>query len=212
MTITDFTRLAAACRLDSSRAERVFRSLMDTLARPGLRQVLEVPEGLPAVLTPLLALCDLDTTVAVVGPEADRDRWESFVAAVTGARRAPVTVAGWVVALGSEQAQQTLAAYPGTPESPEQAARLFLAVDRIHPVNSGAPANSNSTRMQISGPGVRGIRQLAVDGLDPGLMLRLDRVNEVHPAGLDAWLVDPTGTIVGLPRTLRITAAAARVS
>jgi alpha-D-ribose 1-methylphosphonate 5-triphosphate synthase subunit PhnH len=45
---------------------------------------------------------------------------------------------------------------------------------------------------------------VVVNGLAPEVLFRLDAANRRYPAGLDTWLVDPLGRIVGLPRSVRL--------
>lgn len=203
-TVARFAELAAAARLDGDAAQRVFRALLDSLSHPGRPQTCPVPPGVPAALVPLLALCDVETSVAVVesGREAPTD-WEAVVVAVTGARRAPVAEAGWVAALDAPSALTALAASGGTAAAPEAAARLVLAVDDL----SETPRDGSIT-LVMSGPGIPGSRRLSVSGPAAEVFTRIDRANQAFPAGLDTWLVAPDGTLVGLPRSVDLIVAA----
>lgn len=201
--LTSFAHAAAVARLSTSAAQRVFRSLADALAHPGRIEHLETIDALPVALLPLLALCDLETSISVLGDAPGLEDWESFTAAMTGAQRTTVEMADWIAVLDSEEAAIALSAGTGSPEAPETAARLVITVagiDEDIALGSGAEA----LHVGMSGPGVPGRRSVVVNGLAPEVLFRLDAANRRYPAGLDTWLVDPLGRIVGLPRSVRL--------
>jgi hypothetical protein len=51
---------------------------------------------------------------------------------------------------------------------------------------------------------VPGRRLVGVDGVDAGVFVALSQVNAAFPVGVDAWLLDGDGALVGLPRSAAI--------
>jgi alpha-D-ribose 1-methylphosphonate 5-triphosphate synthase subunit PhnH len=57
--------------------------------------------------------------------------------------------------------------------------------------------------LRLEGPGIDGSRTLGV-GMESGWVDERARRNAEYPLGLDLYLVDAAGRLVGLPRTTRI--------
>jgi alpha-D-ribose 1-methylphosphonate 5-triphosphate synthase subunit PhnH len=56
----------------------------------------------------------------------------------------------------------------------------------------------------LSGPGIRGERQVVVDGLAVEVVEALIAANSAFPAGVDTFFVAADGSVIGLPRTTRV--------
>lgn len=205
VALDEFARLASLCRLDPVSAQRVFRTLMESSSRPGSCVRLDPIPGVPPVLLPLLALCDLETSIAVCGESSDRDSWASLVTAVTGARRDRPASASWIAVLDEAGLADSLTAPRGTPDAPESAARVIVAADRLRNRNGQHPAE-RSTVVTVSGPGVVGTCRVSVEGIEPDFFTALDAGNR-FPCGRDVWLVDRDGVVVGLPRSSTLVAS-----
>ncbi|MQA03984.1 MAG: phosphonate C-P lyase system protein PhnH [Streptosporangiales bacterium] len=198
MAVTELTSLgrkARAARLDPLAAQRVFDALLHTLANPGVPATIAVPAGVPPALLPAVTLADVEVTMTVLTD----DDWADAVFAVTGARRAALADAGLVVALRPVDAGEVRSLCRGTAEAPESAARLVAAVEAI-----GGDAG---TELTLRGPGVPGVRQLCVRGLDPAVVRALAEANTEFPAGVDAHLVAADGTVASIPRGTEVRVA-----
>lgn len=173
-------------------AQRVFRAVLDALARPGTTTHLLNPAGAPAALAPLLALADLDTPVCVLDTtSADSERWLGAVATATSAPVAALAQARLVAALRPVTVEELRAVRVGTPADPEEAALVTLAV----------PALTGGPTVRLDGPGAAPGAVISPAGLPAGW---LDvRAAVGYPAGADLLLVDPDGACVGLPRSTR---------
>lgn len=194
--------LPARARLDGIRSQRAFRVLLEALARPAT--VVVLPPGVldPSVPAPLLmplALADVGVRVDVVGPDAAR--WLDVVVAATGARRCPTEAADLVAVLGRETGTTVRALRRGRPEAPEEGARLALPCRRLRPAATGRGAQ---VVVEVSGPGVDGVREVGIDGLAPGVLEALAEVNDAFPTGVDTWLLSDAGQVAGLPRSARL--------
>lgn len=87
--------------------------------------------------------------------------------------------------------------------------------ERARP-NPGAPTpswggpiagqNDNDWRtLAVSGPGIPGTRLVQAAGLSSELIETRARLNSAYPRGIDILCIAPDGTLLGLPRTTRIT-------
>jgi alpha-D-ribose 1-methylphosphonate 5-triphosphate synthase subunit PhnH len=205
------TPTATLRRIDGATSQGVFDTLLRTLAEPGriLRFGDEVLD-MPAVALGPLALADVDVTVAVLGDGADL---AGDISRTTGARIVAAGDADLVVAdpahLGRSVAAADLDGLAiGSPLAPEDACRLFIAVEAIHGIDPGdadtVAAPSWATRARLSGPGIAGHRQIGIDGLAVEVLAHLGRASGTFPTGIDTWLVAPDGAVVGLPRSTTV--------
>lgn len=185
---------ARAARLDPTAAQRVFDAVLDTLARPGTLGTLDVPAGVPPALLPAMTLADVEVALAVLDVD---DRWDAAARAGTGAHRTGVVAANIVVALRPLTAADVRSLNRGTPQAPEAAARLVVAVEALH-------VASGPLTLSVHGPGVPGERRFGVTGLDAAVVDALTVANADFPAGVDTHLVATDGTIASLPRGVTI--------
>ncbi|MFD1812436.1 phosphonate C-P lyase system protein PhnH [Rhodococcus gannanensis] len=190
--ITDTAAVRGAA-LDAVAAQRVYRSALEALSRPGTVHPLP-PSGYPAALLPVLALADLDTGTHLV--DLPGDAWEPIVEVATGAPVVEVHAARYVTVLDPAAAADAVAhAHPGSAASPESGATVVIAVESVV---GGDP-------VLLTGPGVAGELLFAPRGVDPAIWtIREGRVAD-FPAGIDLLFVDPDGGIVGVPRTTTAT-------
>ncbi|CAN5869178.1 hypothetical protein BH24ACT3_BH24ACT3_08360 [soil metagenome] len=210
--------LVARAHLSGADSQRVFRVLLDTLARPGRPRPFPraVSDHLPAVLLPVLALADVEVTAAVL--DHDGGRWAETVRGATGARLGAVPRAALVTAVRPVAPHEVMALELGRADAPERGARLVLACRTIQAAagadppslradrSSGRPAGPHVT-VVVRGPGVPTERRVLVTGLDPEVFEALAEVNRGFPAGVDTWLVADDGTVTGLPRSSSVSVA-----
>lgn len=175
--------------LSVTESQRIFRAVLDALARPGTLDRLPVIGGCPAPLLPLLALADLSTPVCLLGDGAD---WAGAVRALTSAPVTAVSEARLVTALRPVTAAELAPVRTGTASEPEEGALVTLAVNSF---------SRNGPSFHLGGPGVPGTAELNVDGLPPGFTETRRALTAAFPAGADFLLVAPDGRIAGLPRT-----------
>jgi alpha-D-ribose 1-methylphosphonate 5-triphosphate synthase subunit PhnH len=190
-------------RLDPEQAQGVFRALLDALARPGLPTRLPAGStGLPRALVPMLALADVDVTVAVLADSRDdADAWHEVVRTATGAAKGPAGQAHMVAALRAPTPDEIAGLERGSAADPERGARLTVACRTLTAAVGGA---APGLRVEVTGPGVPGRRAFAAVGVPADVLTALEAANQGYPAGVDTWLVDDSGTAVGLPRTTRL--------
>ena len=193
--------LATALRPADS--QLVFRAVLEALARPGTAMAL--PSGplrmLAPAMVPVFALADLGTGVCVldneIPPSSGESRhWADAVATATSAPLWPAELARLVAALRPVTDEEVRGFCRGTPEAPEDAALVSLAV---------ADVTGGDRRWRLSGPGIAGTATLAPRGLPDSFVAARTEAVGGYPAGIDVLLVTDDFRVVGLPRTTTIT-------
>lgn len=187
-------------------AQRHFRSLLDSMARPGkinrLEPVrLDPPAGLnTASVLVAFALMDADSTFEVVNMAHGAG---SYLSANTNARRTDTEHANFIFAQATEPAEFLDSADCGTLLYPDTAGTVVLQV-----ADASSEPLANGLKLTLEGPGINGVATLYVRGLSADVLLALQARNAEFPLGLDTILtfVDPSGApcVAGLPRTTRV--------
>jgi alpha-D-ribose 1-methylphosphonate 5-triphosphate synthase subunit PhnH len=187
-------------------AQRHFRSILDSLARPGricpLDPVkLDPPPGLNhASVLVALALMDSDVTFHAVHDEHGES---AYLAANTRAASVPLENAGFIFARGADSPEILESADCGSLPYPDTSASLILELEA-----ASAELLAGGLRLKFEGPGVDGSAALFARGLNPDLLLALLARNAEFPLGIDTVLTfagDSGGPcVVGVPRTARI--------
>lgn len=198
------TNVLLSARLTGDQSLAVFRAVLEALSCPG--KVVNLPAGVatsvPPAAVPVLALADLDVSVATFeagGGSPDGDRWASSIRSVTGCRITAPPDADMVVALRPPTGADVSSLRVGTAHAPERGARLFVRCDAITEGSTGA-----DTTIRIQGPGASAGRTLTVTGLDADVFRALTAANRAFPAGVDTWLIAGDRRMVGIPRSSRI--------
>lgn len=175
-------------------SQRVFRALLRATSRPG--EIVALPEtGDGAIETVLLTLLDVEVTFCVPGPDRVLELEERLLGA-TGARIAPVEEANFALIPGGDSDGAMLGLRRGTLEAPEKGATAIYGVERL--------AEDGPKILTLSGSGVSGSRTLSVEGLSAEELEAIRESRAYYPLGVDVYLVDEAGSLVGLPRSTRI--------
>ncbi|HEX7913444.1 MAG TPA: phosphonate C-P lyase system protein PhnH [Paraburkholderia sp.] len=175
--------------------QAVFRTLLDTLSRPGTVGVVEdvLPEARAAhaelaAFAALLTLCDYATPVWLA--QADT-ALGSALRFHTGAPLADEPEQAAFAYIHDAVALPPLERFaPGTAESPEQSVTLLIRVDAL---SGGAP-------VVLSGPGIQHTTTIAPVGLPERFWRERAALAPLFPCGIDCYLVCGT-RLIGLPRT-----------
>lgn len=177
-------------------SQLVFRGVMDALSRPGESRDLAIDLAPPMPLEPALAaialaLLDFETSFWLAEEASDARGWIRFH---TGARvAASPGVADFVfVPAGMNQPPlETLAL--GSDEEPHRSTTLVIGVREL----------GRGTRYALSGPGIRDVAHLAVDGLGDDLIAGRAALAALFPRGIDVILTAGR-KLAALPRTTRL--------
>jgi alpha-D-ribose 1-methylphosphonate 5-triphosphate synthase subunit PhnH len=81
---------------------------------------------------------------------------------------------------------------------PDRGATLMVMVPEI----GGAGAD---TRLTLKGPGIQGEANLALSGLCPDNLERVQTLNREFPLGVDLIISDKRGALVCIPRSSTVT-------
>jgi alpha-D-ribose 1-methylphosphonate 5-triphosphate synthase subunit PhnH len=167
--------------------QRAFRQIMNAFARPGITETLE-GQALEseALLLTLATLLDGATTLADFDgmlSEHDLARLEVGTSAAEQAR--------FVLTHGA--AAPAFTPSIGTLESPDMGATIILKIQ----------AFGSGSRLKLTGPGVDGEYDVAVEGLHPAWLAAHREWNSAFPLGVDFLLV-AEHQVMALPRTTRI--------
>jgi alpha-D-ribose 1-methylphosphonate 5-triphosphate synthase subunit PhnH len=181
-------------------AQAVFRTVLDSLARPARVQQLEIglqplaPMSTPAAAI-ALALCDGDTPIWLdAGLRTDAVRgWFAFQ---TGSLMVTSPSDAQFAFISDPSAMPSLGEFAvGTQEYPDRSTTLVVQVNAI-----GAGED-----FTFVGPGILGTASFRAAGLPPAFSQWWRANGALFPRGVDLLLVSPDGQLVGLPRTARLT-------
>jgi len=181
--------------------QAVFRTLLDALARPGTIGTIDAPlpaaagddpvrAGLAAFAS-LLTLCDYATPVWLAQPDAGLEAALRFHADAPIAATAADAAFAYVHDAAALPPLDTF--QPGTPESPETSATVFVRVDAL----------TGGTPLTLSGPGIDGTTRIAPVGLPARFWSERAAFASLFPCGPDFYLVCGAA-LVGLPRTTHV--------
>ena len=190
-------------------SQRVIRTLLEVLARPGTVGSLPAldyrfpPEDFCApALSIMKTLCDHRVSFSVGAP-AHRAAWVRYLEVNLATPVAEPADAGYVLFDGSSFDEDFSRLSTGCLEFPEASATALLGVGLLESL----PRENGSTGMatlRLSGPGVKATASLRVAGLDPRYLEQRARANRFYPLGIDLLLVDRDGRVAGIPRTSAI--------
>jgi len=181
-------------------AQGVFRATMEALARPGQPQGIGTDAAPPAPLTPelgalALTLCDHDTRLwldPVLRASGQVTSWLAFHCG------APVTddigEAAFALVSDSKLLPGLDAMAQGSDEYPDRSTTVVLA------------AGVAETAVVLKGPGINGELRTILPLPEGDFLAQWAENRERFPRGIDLLLVR-NGTVIGLPRTTRISEA-----
>ncbi|SEC62229.1 phosphonate C-P lyase system protein PhnH [Paenibacillus sp. GP183] len=184
--------------------QQVYRRLLDTLSRPGTTASIAAAAEKLIFSEPLhnsiaaaaLTLLDNEVTFHMALPGAEA--LENWIRQSTFSRSVNPGEADYIFASGSETQSWASKLKIGLPEFPETGATVLLTVDNC------MASEEESTVYLLQGPGIRGEAMIRIGGLDPAWMHIRELLNEEFPRGIDIWLLDKNGNLIGIPRTTRI--------
>ncbi|MBI0533280.1 phosphonate C-P lyase system protein PhnH [Sphingomonas sp. TX0543] len=179
-------------------SQATFRAIMTATAYPGrvitLDQNQQAPEPLSSA-TGALALTLLDGETSVwLAPSAAGEAVRTWLGFHTGV---PVSgeadVARFAVVSDPSEMPGLTAFAQGTDEYPDRSTTLIIQVSSL---DQGPPRTWR-------GPGIKGERSVAIDGLPDSFWSDWDLNRELYPAGVDIFFTCGSA-MVGLPRTITV--------
>ncbi len=192
--------------LTQVQSHEVFRSMLDSLSRPGTISQLTALESVdvPQCIIPLLAIVDVETRFAVIDNSSTSLNWTELIGSATGALPASLAESSWVVAL-SEPTRDNMEDLPrGSALAPERGCGLVVACASLSEGFDHGDATQESTSIALTGPGVDGQKIVTISGISNYFFESLCDLNSSFPAGVDVWMVDQGGQILALSRSTQI--------
>jgi len=178
-------------------SQRLFRALLDAMARPGRIVTPPTPPEIPAALHPAtaavcLALLDFETPLWLAGPDiAETRAWLAFHAGCPFAATPDQAAFALVTDVAALPALDAFAL--GSDEMPERSTTLLLQVD-------GLVAGEGK---RLSGPGIDGAALLGVDGLTESFWAERSSACALFPRGIDI-IFSAGPALAALPRTTHV--------
>lgn len=192
--------------LTQVQSHEVFKSMLDSLSRPGTISQLIALESVdaPRCIIPLLAIVDVETRFAVIDKISTAHNWGALIGSATGAPPASLAESSWVVAL-SEPTRDNMEDLPrGSALAPERGCGLVVACALLSEGFDHGDATQESTSIALTGPGVDGQKIVTISGISNYFFESLCDLNGSFPAGVDVWMVDQSGQILALSRSTQI--------
>ncbi|MCL0079427.1 phosphonate C-P lyase system protein PhnH [Dehalococcoidia bacterium] len=189
-------------------AQAIFRCLVEGLTFPGKlilmpRLSLSPPEPRTKyVMGALLTLLDQQVSFCVCGRDADQAKEAShYIQVNTNSSEKPLEEADYVFFLSAPEGEIRWVSR-GTLEEPHKGAGVFYLVQTL---SEGITSEENAgASLQISGPGIRGIRRISIEGIAPSESDSWMEIRREYPLGIDIYLISQEGHLCGLPRSTKI--------
>lgn len=204
---------------DLHRMQETFRSVLDAFAYPGTVHRVEAAPDNPARPTALdpalesIVRLFVDQAVTFAVADVEPDALAAYVTSESHASRASVCDAGFVIVPARADARMAteavLESCRGTLMAPEKGATLLMGCTRIAEASAATERTEPAMFVvEVRGPGVRDVNRFAVDRIG-WAEARAAREDE-FPCGVEMVLVDPSGNLVAVPRSSRVTCVGAR--
>ncbi len=184
-------------------SQAIFRVLLNAMARPGTvallpatdpRCPLEAGQALAALAQTLL---DHEVTFAVDSALPQAEAFTHYLTTTTGSRPAEHREADYFFAPGPLEAGRLNTLKRGVLAFPDEGATAIILTSTF--------ASEPDTHDTLQGPGIAATLVTNLAGLSQENLTERDQANSELPRGIDLILVDPSGHVVCLPRTTRIT-------
>jgi alpha-D-ribose 1-methylphosphonate 5-triphosphate synthase subunit PhnH len=194
----DFSNVGAGFADPALGSQRVFRSALDAMSRPGKIQTLachaDLPVGVdPAACAFLLALLDQDTSLWL-SPSIAATSAGAYLRLHTGCHLGSEPGRCDFAWVGSAGELPSLAHFnQGSDEYPDHSTTCVLQVDALE-------AGFGWT---LTGPGIRETAKIAVIGPDSDFVDQWASNHAQFPCGVDLFL-SCANKLLGLPRTTKI--------
>jgi alpha-D-ribose 1-methylphosphonate 5-triphosphate synthase subunit PhnH len=203
------TAITADWQNPVSFSAKAFRLILDSMARPGKINRLELPElGQYPPVNPyatgvLLTLLDSEVSFAI----AVHGQWLAakhptveWFKLRSGAQAVEAAKAHFALFCDGNSQGKLLELNRGTLLEPENSATVIYCVEKL----TAFDAPPNSLSLKLNGAGIEGTKLLAVQGLAQSELELFRQTRQAYPLGIDVYLIDQTGGCVGLPRTTKI--------
>ncbi|GMA60437.1 phosphonate C-P lyase system protein PhnH [Alicyclobacillus fastidiosus] len=183
-----------------SATQELFRTLLDCMSRPGKIAKLAPSNGVleidltPYVVSVALTLLDQEVTFQIVH---DKGSSSSTLQVYTMASLAPLNQCDFVFMHGTDSVD-VCGLKRGVLAYPDESATVVCSVNQL---SDSKLYQSGTTKLTLSGPGIKDQCQLFLDGIDEQLLSLWQRANQEYPLGIDWIFVDEMGNVCCIPRS-----------
>lgn len=175
-------------------SQRIFRSLLDSMANPGC--IITLPEieiKPPAAnkypLLLLMTLLDHEVSFCVMG--GAQTRVTEYLKTNTGSKESTLENSDFILVYGGTSHGLIRGARVGTLEYPDESATVIYDTGSIGDCGG-------EVMLELSGPGIADKRRIGVSGIEQTEIEDVLAMRD-YPLGLDLILSDRTGRIVCIP-------------
>jgi len=179
--------------------QKCYRAMLSALCMPGSLQKIDFAENETDFMfevPPPVALMSrtlLDEQVSVAASGIESKLWLDEIITVTGARKASMDEADYIIASSVPQLAELRSVKQGTLLFPEDGATLIVWLDEEIKGTAG--------KVEISGPGVKNSATLHISSAMFSLLKRRGTIEFEYPLGFDLFAIGSKGFLMGLPRT-----------
>jgi alpha-D-ribose 1-methylphosphonate 5-triphosphate synthase subunit PhnH len=183
-------------------AQRYYRLLMDSMARPGKINTLDEKDISPPAdlnkATSLIAFALLNADVFFHYEGENADAVNSYILLNTSSSPVDPQHADFIFMKGSADAGIIQDLKVGSLPYPEEGATIVIDVQSIADVST-----EDSMAIRLQGPGVAGEKLVFVKGVNENVLQVLSEINSEFPLGVDAIFTDLNNRIICIPRSNR---------
>ncbi len=173
----------------------IFQSLMQAMSRPGSIHNLESRLGKSNTVTAVLAtLSDAQVTACNHDSLITDEDWSLSQCQTVSADKA-----GYIVCDGSLPC--SINPSQGSLVSPELSGTVIVSVKKL--ANELTATSQDDRLWRLSGPGVDGVIDVGVSGIDSSWIHQRENWNSEFPLGVDLIVVSET-SVLALPRTTKV--------
>ena len=179
--------------------QKCYRAMLWALCMPGSLQKMDFAEndrglvsGLPMPVA-LMSRTLLDEQVSVATAGIESDSWLDEIITATGARKAGIDEADYIIASSVPELAELRSVKQGTLLSPEDGATLIIWLDEKIEGTAGT--------VEISGPGVEDSATLYISSAMFSLLKHRAAIEFEYPLGFDLFAIGSDSFLMGLPRT-----------
>lgn len=187
-------------------SQATFRVALNALSRPGT--VREIPARDPRCpleeVRPLAALAqtllDHEVTFAITSDFPQASIVASYLTTTTGSHAVAAAEADYMFARAPLTPGLLTSLKRGSLAFPDESATLVILTE---------PFDTAGCAVILRGPGIAGELTCTLPGITAANLDERQQANAERPRGIDLLLIDPSGQLIGLPRSTVITQAQA---
>ena len=183
-------------------AQLHFRLIMDSLARPGKINKLDgidihPPTGINNA-SAFIAMALLNQDVSFFLSNQDL-QISDYITINTASKTTTPDKADFMFINGATSERILESAQIGTLLYPETGAFVIIDVDEVSNTYI-----QKAKKLVLSGPGNEAEKEIYINNITDGILVTLSNLNSEFPLGVEVFITDRSGSIIGIPRSNKI--------